>query len=240
VPLSTFPTTTTNSNGDFLFSSLADGNYQVFVYRGTLPSITGTWTQTDDPDETGVCVTCDDLTSTAIPVSGGNDYGPYIFGYHRAGSLTIGDTVYDDWNGDGIQQANSPAAQRHAQSVSDDNANGNIGLSTDGLITSATTNGSGVYPFGSLASGSYIAGRPRGSICLDLPPDRRSRPLGVTCTTCDSDGQTTLTAQRPDARFGYRPTGAAQIGDIVGRRQRRRVPGYDGAGPQQHHRHALP
>jgi uncharacterized repeat protein (TIGR01451 family) len=219
-------TTVTNASGDYLFSNLANGTYYVVVSSGTLPSLSnGTWTQTDDPDNSGVCTGgsnggCDNMTTIAIVAAGGNDYGPYIFGYHRGGTLSIGDTVYDDWNGDGTQQANEPGRPNVTLYLyQDDNANGVIDAGTDGLIASTTTGGSGLYLFGGLAGGSYIVLIDRSD--PDLPSIYRQTQdpdEAGTCTVCNNNGKTTLTTTSDLTRdFGYRPTGAAQIGDIVWR-----------------------
>ena len=94
-------TTTTDANGNYSFGLLPAGTYQVTV---TAPSNT---TQTVDPNEVGACTTCDN-TSTVVIATGQTNL-LQDFGYTStipAGE--IGDRIYQDLNGNGVQDPGEP------------------------------------------------------------------------------------------------------------------------------------
>ena len=83
--------------GRYQFTDVPDGTYYVVV---TPPG-----TQVAEPtgeDTKQVCGTCNDA-SPAIVVNSATDqvYGGYDFGYIGE---DIGDTIYTDWDGDGVQE----------------------------------------------------------------------------------------------------------------------------------------
>lgn len=83
--------TTTDSNGEYSFVGLPDGQYTVQV---TQPSGS---TQTQDPDG-------GNDNQSVISVFGGSDFNDQDFGYqNNVTAGEVGDTVYDDVNGNGIQ-----------------------------------------------------------------------------------------------------------------------------------------
>ncbi|MGH1505188.1 MAG: SdrD B-like domain-containing protein, partial [Acidimicrobiales bacterium] len=89
--------TATDGAGNYAFVGLGAGTYTVRVDTGTLPA--DTTTQTADRD-----ATLDD--ETAITLAAGTDVTDADFGYQPLG--TIGDTVYSDENGDGVDDAVEP------------------------------------------------------------------------------------------------------------------------------------
>ena len=68
--------TLTDANGDYQFDALPDDTYRVVIVESTLPTSYG---QTGDPDEGGVCSTCDS-ESTQVVAGGGSITG-VDFGY---------------------------------------------------------------------------------------------------------------------------------------------------------------
>jgi fimbrial isopeptide formation D2 family protein/uncharacterized repeat protein (TIGR01451 family) len=190
------PVTTTNALGQYFFSNLPGGTYTVRVVTTTLP--TGI-NQTYDLD--GATVTPHAATA---PLTTGATRTDVDFGYR--GTASIGDRVWLDRNGDGVQDAGEP------------------GLS--GVIVYLDLNGNGVRdadePFDAAdASGNYlIDGLPAGMYTVRV--DVATLPGGVSATY-DLDGigtpgvvtGVTLSSgqARTDVDFGYR--GTASIGDRV-------------------------
>ena len=207
-------TVTTDANGNYFFEDLLDGNYRVRVITTTLPA-GGTWTQTVDPDAT------QDSRTGVLSVSGGVIVGPENFAYTQAGLLSIGDTVYVDWDGDGAQDAGEEGIPNVTVYLYEDaNQNGVIDA-TDALITSTTTNASGNYTFNNLAGSAsgigYLVVVNTGDPDLPAGYLETADPseTGV-CATCDSLAAVTLTTSSVNTvDFGYHPTGGGSIGDFV-------------------------
>src|SRR5206468_2522265 len=80
------------------------------------------------------------------------------FGYCETGTLSIGDTVFYDWNGDGLQTAGIDEGIPNitVSLYRDSNTNGVIEPAVDALITTAVTDLNGHYTFGSLPAGGYL------------------------------------------------------------------------------------
>ena len=78
-------TTTTATDGSYSFVDLPAGTYGVSVDTSTLPGAGSTNvaspTQTEDPDETGVCAVCDSLTTVTITIPIGQTASNIDFGY---------------------------------------------------------------------------------------------------------------------------------------------------------------
>jgi uncharacterized repeat protein (TIGR01451 family)/fimbrial isopeptide formation D2 family protein len=190
------PVTTTNALGQYFFGNLPGGTYTVRVDTTTLP---GGVSQTYDLD--GATVTPHAATAS---LAAGATRTDVDFGYR--GTASIGDRVWLDRNGDGVQDAGEP------------------GLS--GVIVYLDLNGNGVRdadePFDAAdASGNYlIDGLPAGMYTVRV--DVATLPGGVSATY-DLDGigtpgvvtGVTLSSgqARTDVDFGYR--GTASIGDRV-------------------------
>jgi len=209
-------TTTTSANGDYMFTGLTAGTRYVRVITTTLPS-GGTWINTADPESDF------NSRSTSITLAAGNLYGAYDFGYHHSGTLSIGDTVYADWNGDGDQDTGEEGIPNITVSLYEDEDKDGIIDADDALITTTVTNASGVYTFANLAGSTgglgYIVvvdtndtDLPAGYLETEDPDE-----TGV-CATCDSQASVTLVASNvTDIDFGYQPTGGGSIGDFVWR-----------------------
>lgn len=211
--------TTTDANGDYVFGDVPDGNYRVRVDAGNAP-LGPDWNQTADPDEPGQCVTCDDQTSAIITVSGGNIYGPYDFAYTQTGNSNVGDTIYTDWDGDGVEDAGEEGiANVTVYLYEDANGDGVIDPDDDALVDTQVTDGTGFYEFTGLAAGNFIVVVDEDD--PDLPdnyvqtgdPDEGA----ATCSVCDgqalvtTDGSTDIDT----VDMGYQPIGSSSIGDTV-------------------------
>lgn len=233
-PGSNCPRVTTDSSGRYRFVNVANGNWSVVVVTASLPALAApqTWQQTGDPDQAGVpCTTCDNTKAT-FAVSGGNVYGAYDFGYRRAGTSSIGDTLYADWNGNGSQGSGEEGiANVTITLIRDINGDGVRDCGTDTICGNAddvdvvravtTTDASGNYLFSSLPAGTWIVQVDQGdpdftgaytSLSQTQDPDQ----AGV-CTTCDGKALVTTNGSAAvlTADFGYRPAGFGSIGDFV-------------------------
>ncbi len=193
-------TTTTDANGFYRFGSLANGTYTVTV---TQP---GSTTQTLDPD--GAVKN----NATTVVASGGNLYDNRNFAYQPTGTLTLGDTLYFDWNGNGAQDSGEQGIPNvDVFLYEDSNGNGVIDAATDSLIGTSVTNASGVYGFSNLLAGNYLV------VVNTADPQF---PAGVTQVqdfdgVIDSKAMVNLTASLATVDFGYQPMGTGAIGNLV-------------------------
>lgn len=192
-------TTTTNSSGFYSFGSLANGTYTVTV---TQP---GSTTQTLDPDATV-------NNATTVAASGGNLYPNRDFAYRPSGTLTLGDTLYVDWNGDGDQDVGEEGiAGVDVFLYEDSDGNGVVDPEMDALIATSVTGASGLYGFTGLPAASYVV------VVNVADPQFPSSVIQVQDYdgTRDSRAVVNLTASLSNADFGYRPVGSGSIGDTV-------------------------
>jgi hypothetical protein len=228
-------TTTTNTNGEYLFKNLPAGSYFVRVDGATIP--TGMSQTTIYPSAGNDLVNQDQST-------GANDYGYPItlgvgqvnltadFGYNwnptgdvntpgAATTAALGDHVWVDSDGDGAQdpeEVGIPGATLQIVTAGPDNV---FGTGDDVLGATTTTNATGYYIFDGLTPGAYVvqvvslpAGY--GSYTQTGDPDHFG-------TTGANDGRTTAPVILGpgdvflNADFGYQPPAGAtgSIGDTI-------------------------
>ena len=185
-------TDVTDANGEYLFENVVPGTYTVTVDPSSLPA--------------GVSIPTYDLDGTATPneasvtVAEGDERLDVDFGYQPAAS--IGDYVWLDANGDGVQDGSESGIAGVTVELRDDQGT---------VIATATTGANGEYLFGDLVAGTYT-----------VTVDPSSLPAGVSIPTYDLDGTATpneasvtvaVGDERLDVDFGYQAT--ASIGDRV-------------------------
>jgi hypothetical protein len=154
-------TTTTDGSGMYLFDTLPLGSYTITVSPSTLP---GGMRPTYDADGIGTPHT------TTVALAYGQDNPDIDFGYTGTGS--IGDTIWQDLNRNGIQNPGEPGISGVAVTLT-------LDLNNDGSVdytTTAGTNGAGMYLFTNLPAGSYT-----------LTLDPTTLPPGMA-QTYDPDG----------------------------------------------------
>ncbi len=162
--------TTTDTDGGYLFSDLAPGTYTVTVDETTLP---------------------DGMAQTANPVNPGADFGNQTNGYtitlasgdenltgdfgyiweqpdNNTGTAAIGDKIWHDADADGVQDPGEPGIGGVTVTIySDSNGDGTIDPATDSPVFAATdqngnlggtttTEEDGTYIFTNLPAGEYV------------------------------------------------------------------------------------
>ncbi|HEX7705984.1 MAG TPA: SdrD B-like domain-containing protein [Thermoanaerobaculia bacterium] len=144
-------TTITDTNGNYWFSGLAAGDYTIAVIPPTL--LNKTWIET--VESTGGTSSLDNripITLAAGQISGSHD-----FGYKQIDNSAIGDRLYYDFNGNGIQDANEDGIPNVTVWLYQDvDRDGYIDDGVDTLLYTDVTDASGSYLFENLPAGSYI------------------------------------------------------------------------------------
>lgn len=188
-------TTTTNAGGGYWFSHLPAGTFTVTVDTATLPA--GLDNPTYDLDSGTVSP-----DSQAVVTLTGAPNFDVDFGYRAQGA--IGDYVWHDANGDGVQDASeTPLAGVVLVLTGDLNGDG----TADTLTT--TTSVTGYYQFSGLPAGAF-------TITVDattLPPGMSPTAGPQSAGSNQSVVSLAPSESRQDVDFGYRGTGA--IGDYV-------------------------
>jgi uncharacterized repeat protein (TIGR01451 family) len=184
------PTTTvTDANGQYTFIDLPFGTYTVLISQpSSFP------TQTGDPDS------IKDNKSTVILTSTNKVNLAQDFGYR--GTASIGDKVWYDVDGDGVQDANEVGVAGATVSIKWAGPDGILGNADDLIIGTTTTDANGNYIFANLPAGNY-------SITIDP-----ASVLGSVTTTPTTVNQTLTNGQTvTTVDFGIRGTGT--IGNLV-------------------------
>lgn len=187
---------TTTITGYYNFAALPTGDYLVMVDSATLPTY---WTQTGDPDSTTDNMNAvDNLSSTLNTVD---------FGYQPLGLGSIGDTVWYDKDGDGVQGGIQEIG------LADITVELWVDLNNDGvyvLVMTTTTDANGAYLFANLPDGDYEVVIDEAD--SDLPTDAFGNNYVATTDTLFaitlSNGNSNLSA---DSGFAA----LAAIGDVL-------------------------
>ena len=206
-------TTTTDAGGNYSFSGVYNGNYVIHVpdAANDLPLLTDqAWVQTAETDTTV-------NNGLGITVSSGDVSGSHDFGYQKQSTSDIGNTLYQDYDGDGTQDAGEPGIPSITVWLYEDlDMDGVYDPGFDQLVDTQATDGSGNYLFEDNDAGNYLV------IVDTSDPDF---PAGLaqtgdpdeagTCAVCDSMSTVTVDGinDQLDEDFGYRYSGL--IGDTI-------------------------
>ena len=197
----------TDSSGNYLFENLPNGAYIVEVDE-TDPQFPSHYLQTLDPDESGVATNPNNTGSSIINNS---DDLSIDFAYQpssrRGLPVSIGDTVWVDINGDGLQAG--------SQEVGIANITITLYADFDGdgiyvAISNTTTDTDGLYLFDDLPAGNYRIDVDTSD--NDLPKDSFNNAYVATTATQITTTMTEGSAYL-DADFGFVALGA--IGDTI-------------------------
>ncbi|MDH3680139.1 MAG: isopeptide-forming domain-containing fimbrial protein, partial [Acidimicrobiia bacterium] len=196
-------TDTTDGTGRYLVTELAHGQYRITVDESDLPA--GLDAATYDQDGTGTAGRSDTTLGTASPDDADQD-----FAYTGASSGVIGDRVWFDADGDGVEDTGEVGFSGVGLTLTWYGPNGTFGGGDD-VVQLTTTGPSGAYEFDNLPDGTYR-----------VAVDDTTLPAGLA-PTHDDDGTTsahrseiTISPGHPFDReqdFGY--TGVGSIGDLV-------------------------
>gem|GEM_PF-2088673 len=132
-------TTDTDSAGNYFFDGLDAGAYVVMVDGATLPA---GLTQTGDPD--GVL---DGMTTAPVILAPGDVVVIEDFGYQPLAGSDLGDTVYFDADGDGVEGPGEEGIPGVTVVLLDDQGN---------VVATTTTDENGNYLFPGLPAGDYM------------------------------------------------------------------------------------
>jgi uncharacterized repeat protein (TIGR01451 family) len=202
--LTLIDTQVTDSNGNYLFTDLIPGTYEVRVVTGIGTPLED-WTLSSDPDLDGVPfdpLDPDPLgdSSHTRTLAGGDTYVGADFGYFPPG-YSLSGIAWIDFDNDGIVDGNEIGIQYATVRL----------YSGPTLIGTTTTDADGVYTFVGLSAGTY-------STEVDLA----TIPLNLT-QTFEADGsinnQNTATisnADIEDVNFGYRYVGTNTLSGTIG------------------------
>jgi protocatechuate 3,4-dioxygenase beta subunit len=207
-------TTTTNGSGFYQFTGLrtsgAGVTYTVTVDPTTLPANA---TQTVDPD--GVL----DNTSTSTRTTAAPNDPTRDFGYF--GTTSLGDRVWYDADGDGVQDANEPGIAGATVTATWFGPNGAFGGGDDSTFTT-TTDANGNYLFTGLPANPLAGGVPNYRVQATPPArfpthtdslDNAALAPGNPIDVEGSPVSGNPLNDRRDVDFGFR--GTAQLGDLV-------------------------
>jgi hypothetical protein len=178
------PSAVTDGAGAYAIASVSAGTYSVRVDATTVPA--------------GFVLT-GGTTPLAVTLAAGEVFTTADFGYQQQ-DASIGDFVWNDLNGDGVQDGGEPGLSGVTVFL-DLNTNGTL----DGGEPSAVTDGAGAYAITGLAAGTYSVRVDAASVPSGYVLTGGTIPLAVTLTT----GEVFNTAD-----FGYQQQDAS-IGDFV-------------------------
>jgi len=202
-------TNMTDASGYFSFSGNFTGSYYVQITTNTGPLSGGTtWTQTFDTD--GLSTT----SRVTVTVSSGTT-AHADFSYFQTGPYAVGDTLFYDWNGNGVQDASDEGIPNiPVLFYLDRNTNGVIDAGVDVLFATTNTSANGTYVFTNYPAGNYLVVVNQSA--TNFPP--------LFTITADpyaaKDGLSLVTVTNASnylQDFGYKPYGYASIGDTVWR-----------------------
>ena len=186
----------TGQDGAYLFENLPTGQYTVTVLNPPDNSV-----NTEDPDSPGAAPDNGDSTSTFDLTA---DDLARDFGYAGQAAGNIGDFVWLDRDGDGVQDANEPGLAG-VQVFLDYDADGNGTIET---TDETLTDQNGGYSFTDLPAGTYTV--------RVVQPGGTTQTFDSTAPTNDNQSTVVLTAADPSSDtqdFGY--VGSGIVGDLV-------------------------
>jgi hypothetical protein len=202
-------TTVTGPNGFYQFTGLCAGHYTVEVDGTTLPA---GFTPTT-PNAPGSTTANDSSTSpvgVVLPTDTSTD-DTVDLGFQSPCAGAIGDRIWLDLNGNGIQDAGEPGIQGAKVFLTLKNSNA--------VLQSTTTDTDGLYKFTGLCAGDYTVHVDDTVAPLSTLVQTTTNAPGST-TANDSNGNpadVTLTNDATDLTidFGYKSKCTGKIGDFV-------------------------
>lgn len=202
---SAIATNRTDTNGYFRFTGNYTGNFCVLVSTNTGMMTNAPWSASYDTDG----LATPRYATSSVPYGGSTRLD---FSFYKTGSLSVGDTVYYDWNGNRVRDANEESMFNiRIYLYEDENGDGVIDRNADALVYTATN---GYYSFTNLPPTNYI---------VMVDETSSNFPSRFFCTADPygaNDGLSAVrlaTSNRLDQDFGYQPYGAGALAGFVWR-----------------------
>ncbi|MCH5374963.1 MAG: carboxypeptidase regulatory-like domain-containing protein, partial [Planctomycetes bacterium] len=191
-------TTTTDANGNYLFTNLPVGFYSVEVLPA--PILNGMSLTTP----TNPLLVYLPLGTTNLDAD---------FGYR--GSASVGDFVWYDINGDGVQDPGEPGIPGAEVTLTSGGSDGDLATPGDNLTYVTTADANGLYLFSGLPGGAVGAGPNYRAEVTSLPPIYTTPTYDLDGIATPNQADFTLDPQqnRRDVDFGY--NGSGELGDFV-------------------------
>ena len=186
-------TTTTAADGTYSFAGLPADDYTVVVDE-TDTDLPSTWVQSFDPDGTAD-------GKTSVTVDGITSVDTVDFGYQPSGGASIGDTVFNDIDRDGIQDATEGGIAGITVTLYEDSNGNGVIDAADAVVATTETNLDGNYQFVDLAAGSYLVDVD--TTDTSLPTDGNGDPYVLTTGNDPLAVTVTATQSFVDADFGF-------------------------------------
>jgi fimbrial isopeptide formation D2 family protein len=186
--------TVTSATGDYLFPGVDPGEYFVqfdldtlpIGHVATLPNEGGDETTDSDGDPTtGITRSTGFLDGSGVDTNDLDlDLGIYV-------PARVGDVVWEDRNGDGVQDAGEPGQPGITIRLIDAGADGELGTADDVVVDSTVTDADGSYEFVGVRPGDYgievdPSTLPTGAVLSPMGVDCTGTPVGSSCAD-DSD-----------------------------------------------------
>ncbi len=175
------PNDTTNGAGAYELTGLLAGTYSVRVDASSVPA---GFVLTGGPNP------------VSVTVGTGDDYNDADFGYQQQ-DASIGDFVWNDLNGDGVQDGGEPALSGVTVFL-DLNSNGTL----DGGEPSDSTDGSGAYDITGLPVGIYSVMVDTTTVPTGFTLAAGSNPLSVNLAAGEDFNSADFGFQQQDASIG--------------------------------------
>lgn len=202
-PQGTTSSTTSDADGRYVIDGItSSGNYTI----DTLLPSGATYSLVFSPETINVsCV--------------GEIVDNQNFGYNRSGTSNIGDTLFFDFDGDGIQDANEEGIDSvNVYIYKDVDEDGIFTFGVDIRVDSVMTDLGGAYLSNDLPSGEYLVVIDNNDSDFPISSSYTYDPdeSGI-CVVCNGIGTVTLdgTTDDLDQDFGLRPIGDGVIGQYV-------------------------
>jgi SdrD B-like domain/Secretion system C-terminal sorting domain len=202
-------TTTTDANGNYIFVGIADGTYTVgFANLPTGYSLTGKDLGGNDGTDSDADVFSS--RTAGVTVGAGNRTVTSVDAGAISTRATLGDRVWSDLDGDGVQDAGEPGIAGVTVTLYDN---------TNTAVASMITDENGNYLFTNVIPGTYTVGFGTIPAALGFTA-KEVAPVGTGSDVNIATGRTdaiTLAAgdYRTDVDAGLRPPATATIGDFV-------------------------
>ena len=196
-------TDTTDSSGNYLFTNYPAGNYLIIVDTGD-PDFPSSYVQTADPDSTRD-------NQNSFSTDGTTNKLDVDFGYQPQGTGSIGDTVWNDADKDGIQDGDEAGIENITVTLyQDQNGNGTIDTE-DAVISTTVTASGGLYDFPNLPAGNYLVDVD--TTDPQLPTDGNGDRYVLSTSNDPHPVSLSNGEDYNDADFGFSPGGV--IGDYL-------------------------